>query len=113
MPYYFLMITWMKKANNFQIVKVQPQGIAYPLFNFFGQFQPHVAYKSAAYTKKRMQHIQKPEKYRKSWFVNFLSYSHYYLQHFSKRYVCLSLKVLIEIINVNVAMNLKRSFPCS
>ena len=26
--YYFLMITWMKKANNFQIAKIQPQGVA-------------------------------------------------------------------------------------
>ena len=24
----FCMITWMKKANNFQIAKIQPQGIA-------------------------------------------------------------------------------------
>ena len=54
-----------------------------------------------------MQHIRKPGKHGKSWFVNFSSYSHYYLQHFSKRYVCLSLKVLIKIINVNVVMKLK------
>ena len=26
--YYFLMITWMKNVNNFQIAKVQPQGVA-------------------------------------------------------------------------------------
>ena len=26
--YYFWMITWMKKANNFLIAKVQPQGVA-------------------------------------------------------------------------------------
>ena len=26
--YYFWMIRWMKKANNFQIAKVQPQGVA-------------------------------------------------------------------------------------
>ena len=80
------MITWLKKANNFQIAKVQPQGVA----QFFCQFQPGVAYKSAAYTKKRMQHIRKPGKHGKSRFVNFSSYSHYYLQYFSKRYVCLS-----------------------
>ena len=35
------MITWMKKANNFQITIVQPQSVA--------QFQPGVAYKSTAY----------------------------------------------------------------
>ena len=26
--YYFWMITWMKKANNFLIVKVQPQDVS-------------------------------------------------------------------------------------
>ena len=26
--HYFWMITWMRKANNFQTVKVQPQGVA-------------------------------------------------------------------------------------
>ena len=46
------MITWLKKANNFQIAKVQPQGVASPFLDFFYQFQPGVAYKSAAYTKK-------------------------------------------------------------
>ena len=54
-----------------------------------------------------MKHIRKPGKHRKSWFVNFSSYSHYYLQHFSKRYMYLSLKALIKIINVNVVMKLK------
>ena len=34
----------MKKAHNFQIEKVQPQGVAY-------QFYPGVAYKSVAYKK--------------------------------------------------------------
>ena len=39
----------MKKANNFQIkVQLQWQGVA---FDFFCQFQPTVAYKSAAYKK--------------------------------------------------------------
>ena len=28
MFYYFWMITWMKKANDFQIAKVQPHGVA-------------------------------------------------------------------------------------
>ena len=28
MFYYSWMITWMKNVNNFQIVKVQPQGVA-------------------------------------------------------------------------------------
>ena len=28
MSYYFWIITWMKKVNNFQIPKVQPQGVA-------------------------------------------------------------------------------------
>ena len=26
--YYFWMITWMKNVNNFQLAKVQPQGVA-------------------------------------------------------------------------------------
>ena len=29
----------MKKANNFQKAKVQPQGIAYVLVNFFAKFK--------------------------------------------------------------------------
>ena len=37
-----------------------------------------------------MQNIRNPGKHGKSWFVNFSSYSHCHLQHFSKRYVCLS-----------------------
>ena len=32
--YYFQMTTWRKKANNFQVAKVQPQGIAQVLLNF-------------------------------------------------------------------------------
>ena len=28
MSYYFWMTTWIKNVNNFQIVKVQPQGVA-------------------------------------------------------------------------------------
>ena len=78
---------WMKKANNFQIAKVQPR-CCLAFAQFFCQFQPGVAYKSSAY-------------------INFSSYLHYYLQHFSKHYVSLSLKVLIKIINVNVVMKLK------
>ena len=33
------MLTWMKKVNNFQIAKVQPQGVAYK----------SVAYKKSVY----------------------------------------------------------------
>ena len=55
MFYYFWMITWMKKVNNFQIAKVQPQGVAQHLVEIaFRQFQPSVAYKSVAYKKKRV-----------------------------------------------------------
>ena len=39
------MTTWMKKANNFQIAKVQLQGIL-SFCLFFYQFQPGVAYQS-------------------------------------------------------------------
>ena len=28
MSYYFWMITWMENVNNFQIAKIQPQGVA-------------------------------------------------------------------------------------
>ena len=34
MFYYFWMITWMVNGNNFQIAKVQPQGVAWHLLNF-------------------------------------------------------------------------------
>ena len=37
----------MKKANNFQLAKVQPQGVRL----IFCQIQPCVAYRSAAYRK--------------------------------------------------------------
>ena len=43
------MITWMKKVNNFEIVIVQPQDIAY-LFHIFCQFQPRLLI-TIAYTK--------------------------------------------------------------
>ena len=48
--YYFWMITQIRKANNYQIAKVQPQGVAQRLL-IFRQFQPGVAYKSVAYIK--------------------------------------------------------------
>ena len=41
----------MKKAKNFQIAEVQPQGVAKLLLDFL-PFQPGVTYKSAAYKKK-------------------------------------------------------------
>ena len=41
----------MKKANNFQIMKVQPQGVV-SFCLIFCQFLPGVAYKSVAYKKK-------------------------------------------------------------
>ena len=31
---YFLMITWMNKAHNFKIAKLQPQSVAYLLLDF-------------------------------------------------------------------------------
>ena len=80
----------VEESKSFSNSKSSASGCCLAFAQFFCQFQPGVAYKSAAYTKKRMQHIRKPGKHGKSWFVNFSSYSHYYLQHFSKRYVCLS-----------------------
>ena len=40
----------MKKANNFQLIKVQPHGVAKLLFDFC-KFQPGVPYKYVAYKK--------------------------------------------------------------
>ena len=45
------MITWMADENNFQVAKLQPQGVAWHLLNFC-QFQPGVAYESVVYIKK-------------------------------------------------------------
>ena len=45
------MITYMWKANNFQITKVQSQGVAKLSLNFFCQFQPGIAYNSVAFEK--------------------------------------------------------------
>ena len=39
------MITWVKNVNNFRIAK---------FYLIFCQFQPGIAYKSAAYKKKRV-----------------------------------------------------------
>ena len=36
--HYFCMITWTKNVNNFQIAKVQPQGFAQHLLDFFANF---------------------------------------------------------------------------
>ena len=42
----------MKKANNFQIAKAQPQGrVLLSISLIFCRFQPDVAYKSLAYKK--------------------------------------------------------------
>ena len=41
----------MKNVNNLQIVKVQPQGVAYSIYLIFCQFQPGIAYKSVTYKK--------------------------------------------------------------
>ena len=46
----------MKNVNNFQIAKVQPQGLRTICLIFFCQFEPGVAYKGVAYTKKRVQY---------------------------------------------------------
>ena len=44
------MITWVKKANNFLIAKVQPQGVA-SFGLVFSKFHLGVAGKSVAYKK--------------------------------------------------------------
>ena len=52
LSYYFWMITWVKKANNSQIAKVQPQSVLHSFCLIFCQFQPGVAYKSVVYKNK-------------------------------------------------------------
>ena len=47
---YFRRITWMKKAINFQIAKVQPR-VLLSFCLIFCQFQPGLAYKSVVYKK--------------------------------------------------------------
>ena len=49
--HYFWMIAWMKKVNNFQEAKFQPQGVPQLLLNVC-HVQPGIAYKSVAYKKK-------------------------------------------------------------
>ena len=53
MSYYFWMITWMKKATNFQIEKIQPQGVV-SFCLIFRQFRPGFVYKSVAYKIKHV-----------------------------------------------------------
>ena len=42
-------ITWMKKTKNFQMARVQPQGVAWLLLLNFLPFQPGADYRSNAY----------------------------------------------------------------
>ena len=53
MSCYCQILIWMKNVNSFRMSKVRPQGVAQHLLDFFCQFQPGVAYKSAAYKKKQ------------------------------------------------------------
>ena len=46
---------WLKKANNFQIAKVQPQSVAELLLNFLPISAWFVAYKSVAY---KIRHVE-------------------------------------------------------
>ena len=50
----FFIISWIKKANNFQIAIVRPQLLSFCLI--FCQFQPGVVYKRVVYKKKRVIH---------------------------------------------------------
>ena len=68
--FYFWMIPWIKKTKNFQITKVQPQGVAELLLNFFSQFQSDLAYKSVAYKKSV---YLKLKKFHQSYIVNMLN----------------------------------------
>ena len=52
-PIIFWMITWMNKVNNFQMEKVQPQGVAQLLLDFL-PISVWRCYKSVAYRQKSM-----------------------------------------------------------
>ena len=52
MSYCFWVIKLMKNVNNFQMAKIQPQGVAYHLLDFF-PISAGVAYKSVAYIYKK------------------------------------------------------------
>ena len=78
------MTTWMKKANNFQIEKVPPQGVAQALLDFFCQFQLGVADKSAAYIKKSMCRISENLENTKNYDSLIFQVNRSYLQYFSK-----------------------------
>ena len=54
----------MKKANNFQIAKVQPQGVVANSCLIFYQFRLGVAYKSVAYKKSVYFRERRQEKLR-------------------------------------------------
>ena len=51
--------TWMKKANNFQIAKVQPQGVTSLLLNFFASFSQMLLVKELP-IKKHVDNILLP-----------------------------------------------------
>ena len=53
LPFFFLMITWMNKANNFWMQKFSFR-VFFSFCLVFRQFQTSVAYKIVAY-KKRME----------------------------------------------------------
>ena len=81
---------------------------------FFCQFQSGVAYKSVAYKKSVPSIFENLENTSNHLLINYSSHN-YYLQTFlSVMYVHgTTLKVFLKLINVNLAMNLKRSFTCS
>ena len=47
---------WIKNVSNFQIVKVQPQGVTEYFYDFCS-FQAGLAYKSVAYEKSMHYHF--------------------------------------------------------
>ena len=49
---FFWIITCLKKANNFQIAKVQHQEVLLSFWLIFCHFRPGVAYKGAVYKEK-------------------------------------------------------------
>ena len=105
----------MKKANNFQIAKFEPQGVVYPLLNFFATFSLVLLIKVLLIQKSVcsiFENLENTENHGSLIFqvIHTIIYSTFL------SVMCVyhtTLKLLIKTMNVNVVMKLIRSFPCS
>ena len=105
----------MKKANNFQIAKVQPQGVAYCLLNFFANFSLVLLIK-ALLIQTSVCSIFENRKNKENHGSLIFQVIHAIIYSTFLSVMCIyrtTLKVFITIVNINVVMKFKRSFPCS